>query len=196
MVKKQNNNAWIVYVIALIAIVALILAIVAMNKASVTGNAFWNNWFDFQERGEVTPDATGLCAPENGFCGSVPCCSGLTCTDDNKCVKSNMNPDGAAGGYYGLFGNNYFKNGGSLEDLKGLTYSIEYDSEGDVISEIVNGAVQEPGGTDLIVGGDKCKGVYCKSNSDCSTYGEKCSCSKRDGCPLDQKYCNCPASIA
>ena len=42
MVKKQNNNAWIVYVIALIAIVALILAIVAMNKASVTGNAFWN----------------------------------------------------------------------------------------------------------------------------------------------------------
>ena len=56
MVKKQNN-AWIIYVIALIAIVALILAIVAMNKASMTGNAFWD-FLRTKDVVEVTPDAS------------------------------------------------------------------------------------------------------------------------------------------
>jgi len=42
MVKKQNNNVWIVYVIALIAIVALILSAVAISKASVTGQGIFN----------------------------------------------------------------------------------------------------------------------------------------------------------
>ena len=42
MVKKQNNNAWIVYVIALIAIVALILGAVAVYKANMTGQGIFN----------------------------------------------------------------------------------------------------------------------------------------------------------
>lgn len=42
MVKKQNNNAWIVYVVVLIAVVALILGAVAINKANISGNAFWD----------------------------------------------------------------------------------------------------------------------------------------------------------
>ena len=66
MVKKQNN-AWLVYVIALIAIVALILAIVAMNKASVTGNAFW----DFLRTKEVVAEQTQTNIEEyNGFLAS------------------------------------------------------------------------------------------------------------------------------
>ena len=64
MVKKQNNNAWLVYVIALIAIVALVLAIVAMNKASMTGNAFW----DFLRTKEVVAEQTQTNIEEyNGF---------------------------------------------------------------------------------------------------------------------------------
>ena len=49
MVRKQNNNAWIVYVIALIAIAALILGAIALNRANMTGNIFWDKWFDNPE---------------------------------------------------------------------------------------------------------------------------------------------------
>ena len=61
MVKKQNNNAWIVYVIALIAIVALILGAIALNKANMTGNAFWD-FFKKQEQTQTTytPETVGL----------------------------------------------------------------------------------------------------------------------------------------
>ena len=54
MVKKQNNNAWIVYVIALIAIVALILGAIALNKANMTGKVFWKNWFQEEVETEAS----------------------------------------------------------------------------------------------------------------------------------------------
>jgi len=57
MVKKQNN-AWIVYVIAIIAIAALILAALAFSKANMTGNAFWDFLKTNNEKVQVTPDSS------------------------------------------------------------------------------------------------------------------------------------------
>ena len=58
MVKKQNNNVWIIYVIALIAIAALILGAVAVYKANMTGNNIWSWLNDFGNK-EGSPDAAG-----------------------------------------------------------------------------------------------------------------------------------------
>ena len=45
---KNNNNAWIIYVIALVAIAALILAAVALSRANMTGQGI----FDFLKKQE------------------------------------------------------------------------------------------------------------------------------------------------
>ena len=92
MVKKQNNNAWLVYVIALIAIVALVLAIVAMNKASMTGNAFW----DFLRTKEVVAEQTQTTyIPETaGVLGSAYLAKGGS-AEILKGYRAEYNDDGA-----------------------------------------------------------------------------------------------------
>ena len=196
MVKKQNNNAWIVYVIALIAIVALILGAVAVYKANMTGNIFWDKWFD-------NPEPDGLVA--SGGCEQPAfdnCVVGCEQGDPDlydSCMQGCGND--FCDEYIadsGLFGNNYVKCGGNLENLKGLTYSIEYDSEGNVVTEIIKGIVNEEYNGDSLVGGRcaccvainiPCPGGGTVPGLDCSSCSDK-----------DYNYCNkhypqqeCPA---
>ncbi len=42
---KENSNGFLIWVVLIVALVALILGAVALNKANMTGNAFWDNWF-------------------------------------------------------------------------------------------------------------------------------------------------------
>lgn len=60
---KNNNNAWIVYVIALIAILALVLAAVAIHKANMTGNGI----FDFLKKQEAVN--IQIAGPDSGLLG-------------------------------------------------------------------------------------------------------------------------------
>ena len=191
MVKKQNNNAWIIYLIALIAIAALVLGAIALNRANMTGNIFWDKWFDDPE---PTPDYSvgggGYCTGD-GECSGIP--SPTICIQTEGCYWI---PEGTLD--KGLFGNNYVKCGGNLENLKGLTYSIEYDSEGNVVTEIIKGIVNEEYNGDSLVGGRcaccvainiPCPGGGTVPGLDCSSCSDK-----------DYNYCNkhypqqeCPA---
>ena len=93
---KKNNNAWIVYVVALIAIVALILAAVAVNKANMTGNSLWTRLFQKQEKVEANaPDVSqGVSGedpnPDAYQCGGKECyCptgyEGTVCAGNTGC---------------------------------------------------------------------------------------------------------------
>ena len=70
---KKNNNAWIVYVVALIAIVALILAAVAINKANMTGQGIFE-WLEKSPPNEVNANscsADEICEMNGAQIGSV-----------------------------------------------------------------------------------------------------------------------------
>jgi len=119
MVKKQNN-VWIVYVIALIAIVALILSAVAIHKANMTGNAFW----DFLKVKEKPVCGNGVCEPptENNF----------TCPED--CVNnSGDGPEGVGVGY-GMLGGAFINGGGNRGQL--INYQVSFNKEGNLAYEI------------------------------------------------------------
>jgi len=181
MVKKQNSNVWLVYLIALIAIVALILGAVAISKANMTGNAFW----DFLRAKEKPVCGDGVCEPPE---------NNLTCPED--CVIGGDGPEGVGGGNYGLLGNVYLTNGGDFEKLKGLKYSVEYDLEGNVLLEMINGFINENYNTDTLIYGEDCPTTTCVTSSDCDAYGT-CSCTGKEGCPSNEKYCyNCQEQIA
>jgi len=92
--------------VLVIAVVALILGAVALNKANMTGNAFWTDWFSNQEA-----------KAQNNV-------------QENVGVASEGN---------GLLGDAYISKGGDSNNLK--SYKVEYDKEGNMIYELVNGRV-------------------------------------------------------
>ena len=162
MVKKQNNNAWIVYLIALIAIVALILGAVAVYKANMTGNNIWSWLNDFGNKGD-SPDATGGTGAFGGRCvcsanNSAP---SSDCSDEKNayscglasCGQDRCRWEGYGGNQYGMLGEVYLANGGNFEDLKG--YEAGYGPEGNLLYEIFGGGDQPQG---------------CIDDGDCKNY--------------------------
>ena len=167
MVKKQNSNVWLVYLIALIAIVALILGAVAVYKANMTGNAFWDlfrakektvcgdgvceppeNNFTCPEDcvvGGGGPDTAGWCNGEGGTCpAGIPCCEGLSCYMGTcqKSMSPGVNPDGPAGvgGGYGLLGGVFVAEGNDASQL--INYETKFDVNGNMIYEVVEGGTK------------------------------------------------------
>ena len=131
MVKKQNNNTWIVYVIAIVAIVALILAIVALNKANMTGQGIFE-WFKVQKEVNIELSQGG-----EGYCTGGEQCGEITgpsfCLQTEGCYwipASTSSSDG------GLLRNSYLENGGDVEILK--HYRSYYDARGGLIYEIID----------------------------------------------------------
>jgi len=145
----KNNNVWIIYVVALIAIAALILGAIALNKANMTGNAFWDKWFAQEKGGD--PDATvevgasseSCQEPDFGRC--IRDCDEKTTTgtDFDECLRKCFDdwctplPDGPAGvgRGYGLLGDSFINGGGSKSEL--ASYMVEFDENGNMMYEIL-----------------------------------------------------------
>ena len=191
MVKKQNNNVWIVYVIALIAIVALVLAIVAMNKVNMTGQGI----FDFLKKQEVkeqtqTQQQNQIAVEDRGILGDAFIADG----GDFEMLK----------GYEAIYddqGNLIIEkmlDNGETIFLVGDNYEFVVDSvsgEAEIISSNPNylgdGAQYVPHCTcPTNCGGEKCSFQY---NSGTNRY----SCGYSSGCPSTNGCTsNCIGGIA
>ena len=211
MVKKQNNNAWIVYVVALIAIVALILGAIALNKANVTGQGI----FDFLKKsnnGET--DSSSVCVSnEGGGCNPLPCCAskGLTCSSENKCIKKIIAVD------YGMLGGAFIAAGNDAKEL--VSYEVKYDENGKMIYEkynspegirtaemsIIDGkstkvSTLDPLGEGLLISctasctGNWCRPVGCLPDIQMGCVGG-CTCVKEEGASSCSS-CSCSQTIA
>ena len=89
MVKKQNNNAWIIYLIALIAIAALVLGAIAIHRVNMTGKGIFDFWKNRNLEVNV-PDSPG----ENyGFLGKFYLDNGGK-INDLKGYSVSHGPDG------------------------------------------------------------------------------------------------------
>ena len=190
MVKKQNNNVWIVYVLALIAIVALVLGAVALNRANMTGNIFWDKWFD-------NPEPDGLVGGEceqPAFDNCVSECEGgdpdlyWDCMGDCGALCPDSLADRGALEIY------FIAKGGNPDVLNNYVNTITYFDEATQsnvkVSQIIGGPDAYVGHTITCTG--SCTGNGCNVNgcdvetkfdcSECSCLGggscSECTCSR------------------
>jgi len=169
MVKKQNSNAWLIYLIALVAIAALVLGAIAVNKANMTGQGFLD-FLKAKKNVEVTPDGSvGGGQASSGECEQPAfdnCISGCEQGDPDlywDCVKdcgdtycSNFISDRGVMGIY------FISKGGNPDVLNNYVNTIRYYDEvtGNNV-KVSQSIVTDEGGHTQVTCTQTCPGGEC-----------------------------------
>ena len=149
MAKEKSNL--LMFGVLVIAVAALVLGAVALNKANMTGNAFWDNWFkqeaeaqeNVQEASQASSVSGGGCdQPDFDLC--VADCKSGNPDNYDACMQScgeTWCEEYVADA--GLLGMMFLEKGGSANALN--DYRVKYDGNGNMIYEIIGGIKLIPG---------------------------------------------------